>query len=208
LTVLAQDAMRTELAERLEQWYRTRDLTSRLPHDPIAFPRRYRAAEDRAVAGLIAASLAYGYVKAFWPAVQRLLDLAGPSPAEFVRQFDPRRERTRFRPLYYRFSDSNDLIAFFLILKTLIDRGGSLRGFFESWSPTSARCCAAMWTPRWRSTRAWSIGIPESPTGCAISFRDPPRAGRANGSACFCAGWSGPMTASIWGYGRRSRRHN
>jgi len=124
--------MRTELAERLEQWYRTRDLTSRLPHDPIAFPRRYRAAEDRAVAGLIAASLAYGYVKAFWPAVQRLLDLAGPSPAEFVRQFDPRRERTRFRPLYYRFSDSNDLIAFFLILKTLIDRGGSLRGFFES----------------------------------------------------------------------------
>ena len=124
--------MRSDLAQRLEEWYQTRDLKSRIPHDPIAFPRRYRDAEDQAVAGLIAASLAYGHVKAFRPAVERLLALAGPSPAEFVRKFDPRRERGRFRSLYYRFSDSNDLLAFFLVLQALIDRGGSLRAFFEA----------------------------------------------------------------------------
>jgi len=123
--------MRHDLAERLEHWYRTRDLTGRVPDDPITFPRRYHAAEDQAVAGLIAASLAYGHVKAFWPAVERLLAMMGSSPAEWLRRFDHRVQRPKFRALYYRFSDSNDLLAFFLILKTLLDRHGSLRAFFE-----------------------------------------------------------------------------
>ncbi|HUJ79168.1 MAG TPA: TIGR02757 family protein [Nitrospiria bacterium] len=124
--------MRSDLAERLEQWHRSRDLTGRIPHDPIAFPRRYRDPEDQAAAGLIAASLAYGHVNAFRPAVERLLALAGPSPAAYLRAFDLRRERPRLRPLYYRFSDSRDLRAFFLILRTLINRYGSLRTLFES----------------------------------------------------------------------------
>jgi uncharacterized protein (TIGR02757 family) len=124
--------MRRELAKRLEQWYRTRDVKSRIPHDPVAFPRRYRDPEDRAVAGLIAASLAYGHVKAFWPAVERLLELAGPSPARFVKTFDPDRAWPDFRRLYYRFSNSRDLLAFFVILRTLTERHGSLRALFES----------------------------------------------------------------------------
>jgi uncharacterized protein (TIGR02757 family) len=124
--------MRGDVAARLEGWYRTRDMTSRIPHDPIAFPRRYHDPDDRAVTGLIAASLAYGHVKAFWPIVERLLSMMGPSPAAWLRRFDPQRERRRFEPLYYRFSDSNDLLAFFFILRTLIDRHGSLRALFES----------------------------------------------------------------------------
>jgi uncharacterized protein (TIGR02757 family) len=124
--------MHAELAQRLEPWYQGRDVRSRTPHDPIAFPRRYQDSDDRAVAGLIAASLAYGHVKAFRPAVERLLDLAAPSPAEFVRTFDPEQARSSFRHLYYRFSDARDLRAFFLILRTLINRHGSLRTLFES----------------------------------------------------------------------------
>ncbi len=124
--------MRNDMAERLEHWYGTRDRASRLPHDPITFPRRYHAAEDQAVAGLIAASLAYGHVKAFWPAVERLLALAGPSPAEYLRQFDLKRARPRFHPLYYRFSTADDLLAFFFILNTLLDRFGSLQALFAS----------------------------------------------------------------------------
>lgn len=123
--------MHAELAQRLEQWHRERDVRSRIPHDPIDFPRRYQDPNDQAVAGLIAASLAYGHVKAFWPAVERLLAMMGPSPAGWLRQFDPQKQRPRFRSLYYRFSDSNDLLAFFLILKTLLDRHGSLRVCFE-----------------------------------------------------------------------------
>jgi uncharacterized protein (TIGR02757 family) len=124
--------MRSEIAERLEGWYRTRDVTSRIPHDPIAFPRRYHDPEDQAAAGLIGASLAYGHVNAFRPVVERLLALAGLSPADYLRSFDLKRERPRFAPLYYRFSDSNDLLAFVFILHTLIDRHGSLRALFEA----------------------------------------------------------------------------
>jgi uncharacterized protein (TIGR02757 family) len=124
--------MRGDLAQRLEHWYQARDLTSRVPHDPIAFPRRYHDPEDRAAAGVIAASLAYGHVKAFWPAVERLLAMAGPSPAGWLGRFDLKRERPRFAPLYYRFSDADDLLAFFFILRTLIGRHGSLRALFEA----------------------------------------------------------------------------
>ncbi|HXZ25486.1 MAG TPA: TIGR02757 family protein [Nitrospiria bacterium] len=124
--------MRSDLAERLERWYRTRDLTTRVAHDPVAFPRRYHDPDDQAAAGLIAASLAYGHVNAFRPTVERLLAVAGDSPAAYLRSFDLQRERPRFIPLYYRFSDSSDLLAFFLILRTLINRHGSLRVLFES----------------------------------------------------------------------------
>jgi uncharacterized protein (TIGR02757 family) len=123
--------MHRELARYVAAWHPTLDLKARIPHDPITFPRRYQDPDDRAVAGLIAASLAYGHVKAFWPAVERLLAMMGPSPVEWLRRFDPRGQRTRFRSLYYRFSDSHDLLAFFLILGTLIDRHGSLRALFE-----------------------------------------------------------------------------
>ena len=130
--VLAKGGMRAELAQRLEEWYGERDLKSRVPHDPITFPRCYRTPDDIEVAGLVAASLAYGHVKAFWPAVERLLAMMGSSPAAFVRRFNLEEQRPRFRSLYYRFSDSNDLLAFFLILRTLIDRHGSLRALFET----------------------------------------------------------------------------
>jgi uncharacterized protein (TIGR02757 family) len=124
--------MRRELAARLEQWYQAREVKSRILHDPITFPRRYHDPEDQAAAGLIGASLAYGYVNAFRPVIERLLALAGPSPADYLRSFDLKRERPRFGPLYYRFSDSNDLLAFFFILHRLIDRYVSLCALFEA----------------------------------------------------------------------------
>ncbi len=124
--------MRTELTQRLEQWYRARDLKSRIPYDPITFPRRYRHSEDIEIAGLIAATLAYGRVKSFWPAIDRLLALMEGSPADYLRRFDPGRERPRLRSLYYRFSTSDDLLALCLILHTLFLRHGSLRQLFES----------------------------------------------------------------------------
>ncbi len=123
--------MHRELARYVAAWHPTVDLKARMAHDPITFPRRYRDPDDRAVAGLIAASLAYGHVKAFWPAVERLLSMMGPSPAAWLRRFDLKEQRPRFRSLYYRFSDSDDLLAFFLILRTLSDRHGSLRALFE-----------------------------------------------------------------------------
>jgi len=124
--------MQPLLREHMDRWYGRQNLWARIDADPIAFPRRYQAPEDREVAALIAASLAYGNVKAFGAVVEQLLALAGPSPAVFVREFDPARARPSFRRLYYRFSDADDLRAFFFILRELTAPHGSLRALFAS----------------------------------------------------------------------------
>jgi hypothetical protein len=42
----------------------------RVGFDPVQFPRRYARQEDAEVAGLLAASLAYGRVEGFFPKVE------------------------------------------------------------------------------------------------------------------------------------------
>lgn len=120
------------LGVHLEQWWRGRDLAGRVSADPVAFPRRYSNPDDKEVAGLLAATLAYGHVNAFWPMVERLLAIAGDAPAAFFTRFDLDRARDHFRSCYYRFSSSKDLLAFFHILHCHLNEHGSLRSLFAS----------------------------------------------------------------------------
>ncbi|MBI5749377.1 MAG: DUF2400 family protein, partial [Nitrospinae bacterium] len=61
--------MHPKLKETLEKFYREYDLKSRIEHDPIEFPHRYKKLEDIEIAGLIASSLAYGKVTLFKPVI-------------------------------------------------------------------------------------------------------------------------------------------
>jgi len=60
------------------------DHAARLATDPVELPRRYASPHDQEVAGLLAASLAYGRADLFKPILVRLLDQLGPSPAAAV----------------------------------------------------------------------------------------------------------------------------
>lgn len=97
--------------------------------DPIHIVRRYSRNEDREVVGFCAAALAFGRVASVMQSIERLCDVLGPAPAEFVRAFDPRRDGPAFQHLVHRWTRGPDLVALVWILKEML-RAGSIEKFF------------------------------------------------------------------------------
>src|SRR5262249_17187936 len=54
----------------------------------------------------------------------------GPRPAEYVRGFEPRRDGAAFGHLVHRWTRGRDLAALVWILRQMLDRSGSIEGFF------------------------------------------------------------------------------
>ena len=98
--------------------------------DPIQIVRRFDAPEDREVVGFCAASLAFGRVGSVLQSIERLLAVMAPRPSAFVRAFDPVRDASRFRHLVHRWTRGSDLAALLWVMKHMIDRSGSIEGFF------------------------------------------------------------------------------
>jgi uncharacterized protein (TIGR02757 family) len=91
---------------------------------------RYERADDREVVAFIAAALAFGRVQSVLNSVEGMLAVMGPSPAAFVRDFTPARDRDRFKHLVHRWTNGADFAALVWIMRQMIDRSGSIEGFF------------------------------------------------------------------------------
>src|SRR5258708_8924640 len=98
--------------------------------DPIQIVRRYARAEDREVVGCIAASLALGRVASVLQSIERVLAVMGPSPAAYLRAFDPRRDAPAFDGIVHRWTRERDIVCLLWVMKQMIDRCGSMEGFF------------------------------------------------------------------------------
>ncbi len=98
--------------------------------DPIQIVRRYTRDDDREVVGFCAAALAFGRVSSVLQSIERLTALMGARPAAYVRAFDPAAEAPRFRGLVHRWTREADLIALLWLLRQMIERAGSIEGFF------------------------------------------------------------------------------
>jgi uncharacterized protein (TIGR02757 family) len=103
-----------------------------IARDPVELPRRYGTPADREVAGLLAAALAYGRADVFKPKLLALLAELGPSPAAFVRAFDPRRDGARFAGFAYRFHLPGDLGALLCGTGATLRDHGSLGARFAA----------------------------------------------------------------------------
>jgi uncharacterized protein (TIGR02757 family) len=107
--------------------------------DPIQLVRQFDRADDREVVGFCAAALAFGRVASVLRSIERLLGVMGPAPASYVRAFDPRRDGAAFDALVHRWTRGADLVALLWVLKHMIERGGSIEGFFlEGYDPAAA----------------------------------------------------------------------
>ena len=69
----------------------------------------YERAADREVVAFIAAALAFGRVQSVLNSIEGMLAVMGPSPAAFVREFDPSRDRKRFDHLVHRWTNGAGL---------------------------------------------------------------------------------------------------
>ena len=97
--------------------------------DPIHLVRRFSDPADREVAGFCAAALAFGRVASVLQSIERLFAVMGPSPAAYVRAFDPQRQLRELKPIIHRWTKGDDLAALALILQRIL-RTGSIEAFF------------------------------------------------------------------------------
>jgi uncharacterized protein (TIGR02757 family) len=98
--------------------------------DPIQIVRRYTSPEDREIAGFVAASLAFGRVAIVMRSVDRVLDVMGPSPAAYVREYQAKRDARAFATFVHRWIRGGDVSALVAIMRRMIDQAGSIEGFF------------------------------------------------------------------------------
>ena len=148
--------------------------------DPIDIVRRYPERADREVVGFCAAGLAFGRVASVLQSVERVLAAMGPSPAAFVRRFDPRCDGRAFEPLVHRWTRGDDLAALMLTMRRMIEEAGSIEAFFLLGHGTSRTDVEA--TIESFSTRALALAPAEArrrPRGVPYFFPRP-----STGSAC------------------------
>ena len=118
------------LRRALDRLERTSPPRRRLPLDPVSLPHRYRDPGDVEVAGLLAASLAYGRADLFLPKVARILEAMGPSPAASVRSLDVAGARALLSGFVYRFNVAADVAVLLLGMGQMLRRRGSLEAGF------------------------------------------------------------------------------
>jgi uncharacterized protein (TIGR02757 family) len=129
MTPSANRQTRASPGERLDDLYRSFDHVTSAT-DPVHIVRRYPSAADREVVGFCAAALAFGRVASVLQSIESLLAVMGPEPAQYVRRFDPDRERPRLEPLVHRWISGRDLLALLIVLRRMLTEAGSIEAFF------------------------------------------------------------------------------
>jgi uncharacterized protein (TIGR02757 family) len=120
--------------ERLYGDYNREDAAA----DPIQIVRRYAKRDDQEVVGFCAAALAFGRVASVLNTVETLARVLGPAPAAYVRGFDPAAPHPELRAMVHRWTRGVDIVALLWLLRQMIDRAGSLEGFFlEGYDPAA-----------------------------------------------------------------------
>lgn len=131
------------LKERLDALYASFDCVDSAT-DPIQIVRRFTDPADREVVGFCAAALAFGRVASVLQSIERLMAVMGPSPAEFVRRFDAKRDGRALKPIVHRWTKGDDLTALVLILQKMLMRGSIEAFFLEGYDPKAADLSGAL----------------------------------------------------------------
>jgi uncharacterized protein (TIGR02757 family) len=113
--------------------------------DPIQIVRRYTRDDDREVVGFVAASLAFGRVLSVLQSIERVLAVMGSEPAAYLRRFDAARNGAAFGGIVHRWTRGSDIAALLWLMHQMIERSGSIEGFFlEGYDPRADDVEAAL----------------------------------------------------------------
>ncbi len=112
--------------EKLYERYNRRELIS---PDPLQFLYRYSDAADIEITAFLASALAYGRVQQIEKSLDNLLGRMGDSPSEFVINFDKDKRQT-LKDFKHRFTTGNDISDLLTLLRTIINRCGSIEMYF------------------------------------------------------------------------------
>jgi uncharacterized protein (TIGR02757 family) len=112
--------------------------------DPIHIVRRFADPADQEVVGLCAAALAFGRVASVLQSIERVLEVLGPSPAAFVRRFEPPRDGVRLGHVVHRWTRGTDLKALFWIMRSMLKDGSIEEFFLKGYDPTATDMFSAL----------------------------------------------------------------
>lgn len=98
--------------------------------DPLVCLRKYSTPRDLEIAGLIAATLAYGRVETIIKNVSLLFDLTGNSIADFAIDTSLDRKLRAFKGFVHRFNDGSDCAHLLHAAGTICKQHGSLESLF------------------------------------------------------------------------------
>lgn len=140
--------------------------------DPLQRVRRYRDPRDREIVGLIAASLAYGNVKAILGGVSEVERRLGDRPGARVAEAEPARLAARFSDFRYRVTGGPDLAALLVAAGRLTRASGSLgEAFVEGLDADAADVLEALqrWVERMEAAAERPLGhlLPQPRRGSA-----------------------------------------
>jgi uncharacterized protein (TIGR02757 family) len=113
--------------ERLYEVYNGREWVH---PDPLEYLYAYPELRDREVAGLIAASLAYGRVMQILKSVGWVLKRLGPSPHAFLLRTDPVELQSLCAGFVHRFTTESELFDLLEGVRRLLEGYGSIRNCF------------------------------------------------------------------------------
>jgi uncharacterized protein (TIGR02757 family) len=114
------------LRPRLDALFATWHRPEFIAPDPLQFVRPFARVEDREIAGLVAASLAFGRVASILRSVGRVLGAMGSEPATYVDRVDRKELAATFRGFRHRWTTSDELVDLLLAIRQVRREYGSL----------------------------------------------------------------------------------
>lgn len=136
------------LHDSLEAVYRKYHDPGYLHSDPLCIVWRYDDPADRQIIALVAASLAYGNVKAILCGIESVADRLGESPARRLADQTPAAIAATFRGWRYRVTSGDDMAGLLVALKSQVSDFRSLHAAFASHRAAGENMLDAMarWT--------------------------------------------------------------
>ncbi len=95
--------------------------------DPVKFVHRYKAKEDREIAGFLAAQFAYGRIQNFTMFLENVFSRIAGRPSAFIHKGDFQ----LLKGCYYRFQKDDDIIMLFEALRRIYTKFGGLGKMLE-----------------------------------------------------------------------------
>lgn len=150
------------------------DIHARRAADPVEFVHRYQALEDKEIVALIAASLAFGNVKALRAKIEDALTRLGPNIA--LAADDPANIKARLKGWRHRVYRDRDLAGLVIGARRVQRASGSLGAALASELARAAdlRSALSAWVSLIRRDGALDPGGPgETSRGAAHILADP-----------------------------------
>ena len=118
-----------ELKSFLDEKYDQFNVSAFIDDDPVSIPHRYTSKADIEIAAFLTATISWGNRKAILKSANRMMELMGDAPHDFVMHHTAR-DLKSLQGFVHRTFNAEDLADFIRALKSLYEEHASMEHFF------------------------------------------------------------------------------